>query len=51
MPIPADNGDPKAERDAQNKRIIEVAEKGVCVQKEVTLNPMAPKEKCIFGDM
>ena len=51
MPIPGDNGHPKDERDSQNMRIIEVAEKGACVQKEVKLNPMAPKEKCIFGDM
>ncbi len=51
MPIPGDNGNPKAERDAQNRRITEEAEKGACVQKEVRINPVAPKEKNIFGDM
>jgi len=51
MPIPGDNGNPKAERDAQNKRIIEVAEHGADVQKELRINPVAPKEKNIFGDM
>lgn len=51
MPIPGDNGNPKAERDAQNKRIIEVAETGACVRKELRFNPPAPKEKCIFGDV
>lgn len=51
MPIPGDNGNPQAERDAQNKRIEEVARTGACVQKEVRLNPPAPKEKNIFGVM
>ncbi len=51
MPIPGDNGHPQAERDAQNKRIIDVAERGADVKKEVRLNPPAPKEKNIFGVM
>ncbi len=51
MPIPGDNGNPKAERDAQNARITEVAERGADVQKEVNFNPPAPKEKNIFGEM
>lgn len=51
MPIPGDNGRPKEERDAQNKRIREVAERGADVQKEVIMNPPAPKEKNIFGVM
>ncbi len=51
MPIPGDNGNPKAERDAQNRRIAEVAEKGGDVVKDVRLNPPAPKEKSIFGDV
>lgn len=51
MPIPGDNGNPKAERDAQNKRIREVAERGADVQKEVILNKPAAKEKTIFGDI
>lgn len=51
MPIPGDNGNPKAERDAQNKRIIDVAEKGGDVQKDVRMNAPAPKEKCIFGEV
>ncbi len=51
MPIPGDNGNPKAERDAQNKRIIEVAEKGANVHKEVRFNEPAPKDKCIFGEI
>ena len=51
MPIPGDNGNPQAERDAQNQRIKQVAERGADVQKEVILNPIAPKQKCIFGEM
>jgi hypothetical protein len=51
MPIPGDNGNPKEERDAQNRRIKNVAERGADVQKEVTLNKMAAKEKSIFGEV
>ena len=51
MPIPGDNGKPREERDAQNQRIKHEAEVGACVQKEVNLNPPAPKEKNIFGVM
>ena len=51
MPIPGDNGNPKAERDAQNRRIREVAERGADVAKEVILNAPAPKTKSIFGDV
>ena len=51
MPIPGDNGNPKAERDAQNARIKLEAETGALVQKEVNLNPPAPKVKNIFGVM
>jgi hypothetical protein len=49
MPIPGDNGNPAREKMEQEKRISEVANKGACVQKEVKLNPPAPKEDCIFG--
>ena len=51
MPIPGDNGNPKTERDKQNERIKEVADKGACVRKELNINPVAPKEKNIFGVM
>jgi len=51
MPIPADNGKPKEERDAQNKRIIDVANTGACVRKELRFMPPETKEKCIFGDI
>lgn len=51
MPIPGDNGNPKAERDSQNKRITEVAQKGGDVQQEVRFNPPAPKEKSIMGEV
>lgn len=51
MPIPGDNGNPKKERDNQNQRIREVAERGADVQKELKLNPPAPKQKCIFGEV
>ena len=51
MPIPGDNGNPKAERDAQNKRIRHVAEHGADVAKEVVLNPPCPKTKSIFGEV
>ncbi len=51
MPIPGDNGHPREERDAQNERIKHVAEHGADVQKELNLNPPAPKEKNIFGVM
>lgn len=49
MPIPADNGNPKAERDAQNRRIDEVAFRGADVQKEVRFLAPEPKKKNIFG--
>ena len=51
MPIPGDNGNPKAERDAQNKRITEVANRGADVQRELVMNKPAPKTKSIFGDV
>ncbi len=51
MPIPGDNGNPKAERDAQNRRIEEEGLKGGLVVKDVKMNPPAPKEKSIFGDV
>jgi hypothetical protein len=51
MPIPGDNGNPQKERDVQNMRIKQVAERGADVQKEVTLNKPAPKDKCIFGEI
>ncbi len=51
MPIPGDNGNPKAERDAQNARIKEVAERGADVQKELNLNAPAPKENSIMGKL
>ena len=49
MPIPGDNGNPKAERDAQNQRITKEAETGAYVKKEVQLNKPAPKVDTIFG--
>ena len=49
MPIPGDNGHPKEERDKQNRRIIDVANKDACVKRELNLNPPAPKENSIFG--
>jgi hypothetical protein len=51
MPIPGDNGNPLEERNKQNERIIKEAETGACVKKEVRINPVAPKEKNIFGVM
>lgn len=51
MPIPADNGNPSLEKKQQEERITNVANTGACVQKEVTLNKPAPKEKCIFGEV
>ena len=51
MPIPGDNGNPKKEKEDQDKRINDVCNTGACVQKEVKMNPPAPKEKNIFGDM
>jgi len=51
MPIPADNGNPKKEKEDQEKRITEVANSGAYVQKEVKMNKPAPKEKCIFGEV
>ena len=50
-PIPGDNGNPKAERDKQNERLTEVAERGADVQKEVIFNTPAPEESNIFGRM
>ena len=49
MPIPGDNGNPREERDKQNMRIKEVAERGADVHKELILNPPAPKIDSIFG--
>lgn len=51
MPIPGDNGQSMKEKEQQEKRIIDVAETGACVQKEVMMNKAAPKEKCIFGEI
>jgi len=51
MPIPGDNGNPKLEKRQQEERISEVANTGAYVQKEVKMNPPAPKEKCIFGEV
>ncbi len=51
MPIPGDNGNPRAERDAQNKRIKIEAERGALVQKEVNFNEPAPAETNVFGTM
>lgn len=51
MPIPADNGNPRAERDAQNRRITTEAERGALVQKEVICNEPSPPEKNVFGEM
>jgi hypothetical protein len=51
MPIPGDNGNQKAEREAQETRIRHVANYGACVQKEVNYNPPAPEEKNVFGVM
>jgi len=51
MALPADNGNPKKEKYAQENRITEVANHDACVQKEVKLNSPAPKEKCIFGEV
>lgn len=38
MPIPGDNGNPKSEREAQERRIREVADKGGNVESEVIFN-------------
>ena len=51
MPIPGDNGNPEAEKKAQERRIRETAERGALVQKEVRFNAPAPKEKSIFGEI
>lgn len=49
MPIPGDNGRPMLEKEQQEIRITDVANTGACVQKEVKMNTMAPKEQSIFG--
>ena len=49
MPIPGDNGNPKAEREAQEKRIREVAETGGNVESELKLNKPAGKENTALG--
>ena len=49
MALPADNGNPKKEKEDGEKRISHVAETGACVQKEVKFNSPAPKENSIFG--
>jgi hypothetical protein len=51
MPIPGDNGRPLKEKEDQEKRISDVSNHGACVQKQVKLNPPAPKEKSIFGEI
>ena len=48
MPIPGDNGRPQAERDAQNKRIIDEANHGADVKKELRFLPPEKQEKSIF---
>ena len=51
MPIPGDNGNPAKEKQEQENRITEVANKDACVMKEVIMNKPTPKEKCIFGEI
>ena len=51
MALPADNGNPEKEKEAQERRISDVANEGAHVQKEVYFNKPAAKEKCIFGEM
>ena len=51
MPLNSDNGNPAKEKKAQENRITEVANHDACVMKEVIMNPPAPKEKCIFGEI
>ena len=51
MPIPGDNGNPAKEKADQEKRITNVSDTGACVQKEVKMNKMAPKENSIFGEV
>ena len=51
MPIPGDNGRPMKEREEGEERITKVAQEGAYVQKELKMNKMAPKEKCIFGEV
>jgi hypothetical protein len=49
MALPADNGNPVKEKSDQERRIIDVANTGACVQKEVKLNKPESPEGCIFG--
>lgn len=49
MPIPADNGNPKAEREAQEKRITEVAETGGEVKSELRFNKPEGKVNSYLG--
>lgn len=51
MPIPGDNGNPRAEMDAQEKRINEVCERGANVVSELKVIAHPEKEKNIFGVM
>jgi hypothetical protein len=51
MALPADNGNPKKEKEDGEKRITNVANVGACVQKEVKLNQPESKYSCIFGDI
>lgn len=51
MPIPGDNGHPKEEREAQDKRIQDVCDTGANVRKEVKFYQSTPKEKTIFGEI
>jgi hypothetical protein len=49
MPIPGDNGNPKAERERQEQRITEVAKNGGRVVSELKLNKPAPKTNSALG--
>lgn len=51
MALPADNGNAPLEKKQNDERINKVCNEGACVQKEVKMNPMAPKESCIFGEV
>ncbi len=51
MPIPGDNGHPREEMDKQEMRITHVAERGADIITELKVQPLAPKEKNIFGVM
>lgn len=48
MPIPGDNGNPQKEKEAQERRIREVAEHGADVKSELRFNKKEPKMKSDF---